>query len=346
MVRRWRRGFKDRVAPSTTAGNAARSPGEYANLGTDMLVLTEEQIRPLLFWDDLIPAMEAALAAFSEGRVIQPVRNMITIEEGRRYLGVMPAVAEAAMGLKLVSFYPGNAGTSVPTHLATILLFRSDTGQPLAAMDGRLITEMRTAAVSAAVTKYLSAPDSRVLALLGSGIQAEAHLEALSRVRQFDEVRVWSRNPVHARSFAERHNANAQPDARQAVLGADVVVTATSAIEPIMKGAWLKRGAHVNAVGSPRPTWRELDDEAMRSTMVVVDSREAVLKESGDVILSDANVFAEVGGIFSGAKPAKASETTVFKSVGIAAEDIAAAMLVYRRAVAQQQSADVSSTTP
>src|SRR5215212_10164351 len=124
-----------------------------------MLVLIEEQIRPLLRWDDLIPTMESALAAFSEGRVIQPVRNMITIEEGRRYLGVMPAVAEAAMGLKLVSFYPGNAGTSVPTHLATILLFRPDTGQPLAVMDGRLITEMRTAAVSAAVTKYLSAPE-------------------------------------------------------------------------------------------------------------------------------------------------------------------------------------------
>jgi ornithine cyclodeaminase/alanine dehydrogenase-like protein (mu-crystallin family) len=123
---------------------------------------------------------------------------MITIEEGRRYLGVMPAVAEAAMGLKLVSFYPGNAGTSVPTHLATILLFRPDTGQPLAVMDGRLITEMRTAAVSAAVTKHLSSPDSRVLALLGSGVQAEAHLEALSRVRKFDEVRVWSRNPEHA----------------------------------------------------------------------------------------------------------------------------------------------------
>jgi ornithine cyclodeaminase/alanine dehydrogenase-like protein (mu-crystallin family) len=310
-----------------------------------MLVLTEEQIRPLLRWDDLIPAMEAALAAFSEGRVIQPVRNMITIEEGRRYLGVMPAVAEAAMGLKLVSFYPGNAGTSVPTHLATILLFRSDTGEPLAVMDGRLITEMRTAAVSAAVTKYLSAPESRVLALLGSGVQAEAHLKALFRVRQFDEVRVWSRNPVHARSFAERHNANVQPDARQAVLGADVVVTATSAIEPILKGVWLKRGAHVNAVGSPRPTWRELDDETMRCT-VVVDSREAVLKESGDVILSKADIYAEVGEIFSGAKPARASETTVFKSVGIAAEDIAAAMLVYGRAVAQQQSGKPSSTTP
>ena len=237
IVRRKGLAFKDLIVAALSFPSGGKWPkiAKARQRGTcetrqDMLVLTEEQIRPLLRWDDLIPTMESALAAFSEGRVIQPVRNMITIEEGRRYLGVMPAVAEAAMGLKLVSFYPGNAGTSVPTHLATILLFRPDTGQPLAVMDGRLITEMRTAAVSAAVTKYLSAPESRVLALLGSGVQAEAHLKALSRVRQFDEVRVWSRNPEHARSFAERHNANAQPDARQAVLGADVVVTATSAI--------------------------------------------------------------------------------------------------------------------
>ena len=276
-----------------------------------MLVLTEEQIRPLLSWDDLIPLMEAALAAFSEGRVIQPIRNMITIEEGRRYLGVMPAVAEAAMGLKLVSFYPGNAGSGVPTHLATILLFRPDTGQPLAVLDGRMITEMRTAAVSAAVTKHLSAPGSRVLAILGSGVQAQAHLEALSRVRQFEEVRVWSRTPEHARSFAERHNARAV-DAEAAVRGADVVVTATNALQPVLKGEWLKPGAHVNSVGSPRPTWRELDDEAMRCTLVV-DSREAVLKESGDVILSNADIYAEVGEIFSGQR-IRGRQTRLFSS--------------------------------
>src|SRR3954453_11503945 len=245
-----------------------------------MLVLTEEQIRPLLRWDDLIPTMEAALAAFSAGRVIQPVRNMITIEEGRRYVGVMPAVAEAAMGLKLVSFYPGNAGTSVPTHLATILLFRSDTGQPLAVMDGRLITEMRTAAVSAAVTNYLAAPESRVLALLGSGVQAQAHLEALAQIRHFEEVRVWSRTAAHAERFAEQHGARVTTR-EAAIRGADVIVTATNAREPVLEGAWLKPGAHVNAVGSPRPGWRELDDRAMANTLVV-DSREAVLKESGD----------------------------------------------------------------
>src|SRR3954469_25554165 len=273
-----------------------------------MLVLMEEQIRPLLSWGDLIPTMESALAAFSQGRVIQPVRNMITIEEGRRYLGVMPAVAEGAMGLKLVSFYPGNSGTDVPTHLATIILFRPDTGQPLAVLDGRLITEMRTAAVSAAVTKHLSSPESRVLALLGSGVQAEAHLEALSEVRQFDEVRVWSRTPEHARTFAVRHNARAV-EAEAAVRGADIVVTATNSLDPILRGKWLKPGAHVNAVGSPRPTWRELDDDAMRCTLVV-DSREAVLKESGDVILSKADIYAEAGEIFSGIKEPRASDTT------------------------------------
>jgi thiomorpholine-carboxylate dehydrogenase len=292
--------------------------------------LDEESVRAVLRWDALIDAMEQGLAAFSAGRVIQPVRNMLTIEEGKRYLGIMPAVAEAAMGLKLVSFYPGNAGTGVPTHLAIILLFRTDTGEPLAVMDGRLITEMRTAAVSAAVTRHLAAPGSQVLALLGSGVQAEAHLEALRRVRHFTDVRVWSRTPAHARLFAEKHGAVLAPDAETAVRGADVVVTATNAREPILKGAWLKRGAHVNAVGSPRPTWRELDDAAMTAGSLVVDSREAVLKESGDVILSKAPIYAEIGEIFAGTKSRPpADQTTVFKSVGIAAEDIAAARLVF-----------------
>jgi len=292
-----------------------------------VMYLDEPAVRAALRWDQLIAEMEAALTALSQGRVIQPVRNTITIEEGKRYLAVMPAVAEDAMGLKAVSFYPGNAGTALPTHLAMILLFRPDTGEPLAVMDGRLITEMRTAAVSAAVTKYLASPDSRVLALLGSGVQAAAHLEALSQVRRFDEVRVWSRTPGHAQRFAREHGARAM-DAESAVRGADVVVTATNAAEPILKGAWLKRGAHVNAVGSPRPTWRELDDDAM-ANVLVVDSREAALKESGDVILSKAKIHAEAGEIFDVSKTVSASETTVFKSLGLAIEDVAAARLVY-----------------
>jgi len=292
--------------------------------------LDEESVRTVLRWENLIPAMESALAAFSCGRVLQPVRHMLTIEEGKRYLGIMPAVAKDAMGLKLVSFYPVNAGTGVPTHMAMVLLFRPDTGEPLAVMDGRLITEMRTAAVSAAATKRLASPESRVLALLGSGVQAKAHLQALARVRDFEDVRVWSRTPQHAKLFAEMHNVRAM-DAESAVHEADVVVTATSAREPILKGAWLKPGAHVNAVGSPRPTWRELDDEVM-ANVLVVDSREAVLKESGDVILSASPIYAEIGEIFAGTKPSPVSDTTVFKSVGIAAEDIAAARLVYEAA--------------
>lgn len=293
-----------------------------------VLHLGEDDVRALLRWDELIPAMEAALAAFSAGRVVQPVRNVITIEEDARYLGIMPAVADDAMGLKLVSFYPANAGTALPTHMAMVLLFRPQTGEPLAVMDGRLITEMRTAAVSAAVTARLAAPESRVLALLGSGVQAQAHLEALRCVRAFDDVRVWSPTRAHARRFAEEHGVRAADDAQAAVRGADVVVTATNAREPVLRGAWLKPGAHVNAVGACRPAWRELDDEAMRNVLVV-DSRAAASRESGDVILSGATIVAEAGELFAGEAHVAPSETTIFKSVGIAIEDIAAARLVY-----------------
>ena len=292
--------------------------------------LDERRVREALRWEPLIAAMETALADFSAGKVIQPVRNMLVIEEGKRYLGVMPAVAPDAMGVKLVSFYPGNAGTGVPTHLGIIVLSRPDTGEPLAVMDGRLITEMRTAAVSAAVTRRLAPRNSRILALLGSGVQARVHLEALSRVRQFDDVRVWSRSDEHAEQFALLHDIKAAPSAEAAVRDADVIVTATNAQAPFLKGQWLKRGALVNAVGSPRPTWRELDDELMNAATLVVNSREAVLKESGDVILSKAPIYAEVGEIFAGAKQMPSPDATiVFKSVGIAVEDIATAKLVY-----------------
>jgi thiomorpholine-carboxylate dehydrogenase len=289
--------------------------------------LSDADIAKVLSYQELIPAMEKALSAFSAGRVVQPVRSVLTIEEGQRYLGVMPAVTEDAMGAKLVSFYPKNAGSPVPTHMATIMLLEPDTGQPLAFLDGRLITEMRTAAVSAAVTKHLAPDDSRVLALLGSGVQAHAHLQALSHVCQFDEVRVWSRTPEHAQRFAALNRAKAMAP-EPAVRGADVIVTATASTQPVLKGEWLKPGAHVNAVGAARPTWRELDDNAMHNVLVV-DSREAVLEESGDVILSKASIFAEVGELFAGRKTAQRSATTVFKSVGLAVEDIATARLVY-----------------
>jgi thiomorpholine-carboxylate dehydrogenase len=298
-----------------------------------VMFIGEADVHKHLEWGPLIATMEEALIGFSAGRVIQPVRNMLTIEEGKRYLGIMPAVADDAMGLKLVCFYPGNAGTAVPTHTAMILLFRPETGEPLAVMDGRLITEMRTAAVSAAVTNRLAAPNSRVLALLGSGVQAKAHLEAIRQVRPIQEVRVWSQTPDNAKRFADANGATAM-DAEGAVRGADIIVTATNAREPVLKGGWLKRGAHVNTVGSPRPTWREVDDEAM-ANILIVDSREAVLKESGDVILSKAEIFAEAGELLAKTKVPPVGATTIFKSVGIAIEDLAAAQLVFDHASGQ-----------
>jgi thiomorpholine-carboxylate dehydrogenase len=290
--------------------------------------LNDPEIAPVLRYEQLIPAMEGALAAFSAGKVTQPVRTMLTVEEGRGYLGVMPAVMSGTMGAKLVCFYPKNAATELPTHLATIVLFDSTSGRPLAFLDGRRITEMRTAAVSAAVTRHLAPPGARVLALLGSGVQAQAHLEALRHVCRFEEVRVWSRNGVNAQQFASRHGARAM-DAEAAVRDADVVVTATSSQQPVLRGEWLKRGAHVNAVGACLPSWRELDDTAMRGSVLIVDSRDAALRESGDVILSRAGIFAEAGELFAGTRQVPPGATTVFKSLGLAVEDIATARLVY-----------------
>jgi thiomorpholine-carboxylate dehydrogenase len=291
-----------------------------------MIHLDDDAVRKALRWDALIVAMERALADFSSGRVVQPLRNWLTVEEGSRFLGVMPAATNEAIGVKLVSFYPRNAGTPVPTVTAVVMLFKPETGEPIASIDANRLTAMRTAAVSAAVTQRLASPESRVLALLGSGVQAATHLAALGHVRRFDEVRVWSRTREHAEAFAASHGATAM-DAQSAVRGADVIVTATPAREPILEGSWLKPGAHVNAVGAPMPTWRELDDEAMRN-VVVVESREAVAHESGDVILSKAQIYAEAGELFAETKPSPMSETTVFKSVGMAVEDVVAAKLV------------------
>jgi ornithine cyclodeaminase/alanine dehydrogenase-like protein (mu-crystallin family) len=290
--------------------------------------LDDADIARVLTYERLIPAMEQALTAFSRGEVTQPVRSVIPVEPGQRYLGVMPAVMSGCMGAKLVCFYPKNAAAGLPTHLAAIALFESETGHPLAFLDGRRITEMRTAAVSAAVTRHLAPPGARVLALLGSGVQARAHLEALRHIARFEEVRVWSRNPTHAQEFASRHGARAM-EAEAAVRGADVIVTATHSAEPVLRGEWLEQGAHVNAVGACLPSWRELDDAAMRDSILIVDSREAALQESGDVILSQAPIFAEAGEVFAGTRHVRRDATTVFKSLGLAVEDIASARLVY-----------------
>ena len=295
------------------------------------LFLDEEQVREHLRMADLIPAMEKALVDFSTGKVTQPVRSVINIDPPGGFLGLMPALTSDGLGLKAVTFYPSNAQRGIPTHMATIFLVDPQTGTPLAVMDGRLITEMRTAAVSAAATKLLASPDATVLAVLGSGVQARSHIETLRLVREFEEIRVWSPTLEHAQRFASEVGATAMP-VEEAVHGADVIVTVTSSKTPVLKGTWLKSGSHVNAIGACRPDWRELDDEAMQRAVVFVDSREGALKESGDVILSGATIYAELGEALAGKVPPRTNETTIFKSLGMAVEDIVAAMLVYRAA--------------
>ena len=292
--------------------------------------LDENAVGRLLRMEEVIPAMERALAAFSSGKVVQPTRVMVPVAEHRGFFGLMPAYTGAALGTKLVAFYPHN--TEIPTHHATILLFKPETGEPLVTMDGRLITEMRTAAVSAVATEHLARSNASVLAIIGSGVQARSHLEALRLVREFREVRVWS--PRRARAFAEEYGISAAASAEDAVRGADVVVTATTSPTPVLFGEWFSPGVHVNAVGAPRPDWRELDDEVLERARVYVDSREAARKESGDVIAAG-RIFAEVGEVVSGAKPGRQSdeEVTLFKSLGLAVEDVATAELVYRKAL-------------
>jgi len=209
------------------------------------------------------------------------------------------------------------------------VMFKAETGEPLAVLDGRLITEMRTAAASAVATQHLARPDAAVLGILGSGVQAKSHLAALRHVRSFKEVRVWS--PRNAPAFAQRHGVKAVPSAADAVRGADVVVVAASSTTPILRGTWLSPGAHVNAIGATRPDWRELDDDLVTTARLFVDSREAALRESGDVIAAKSEVT-EIGAVVGGAAPGRQSdhEITLFKSVGVAVEDVAAAALVLR----------------
>ncbi|HKP04713.1 MAG TPA: ornithine cyclodeaminase family protein [Chthoniobacterales bacterium] len=282
----------------------------------------EDKVRQLLGIDALISAMRQVLAEFSAGKWQQPLRGVLAQNGG--FFGVMPASGES-MGIKMVTFYPGN--TDLPTHMAVIALFDPKTGEPLALMDGRYITEMRTAAVSAVATDALAASDAKVLTLLGAGVQAGAHLEVLRHVRPFEEVRVWNHHREKAEAFAAEHGIKAM-EIEEAVRGAHVVVTATSARTPILKGEWLNPGTHVNAVGASRPDWRELDDDAMKNVLIV-DSYEGARKESGDVILSGATPFAELGEILNGTKRIEPGVTTVFKSLGMAVEDVAAARLVY-----------------
>lgn len=299
-----------------------------------MLHISETETERLLDLTELRETMERALIDFSSSRVTQPLRTILRIEEYDGWFGLMPAIYGDVIGTKLVTFFPKNADRGLHTHDAVVQLFRTETGEPLAVVGGRTITALRTAAVSALATHMLARPDSRVLAILGSGVQARTHRQALKLVREFEEVRVWSRTPEHASRFADETGARAT-EAEEAVAGADVIVTVTSASEPILRGRWLKEGAHVNAVGAVGPLNREIDDHAMKDSVVIVESREAALRESADIVQSGASIYAELGELLAGTVPPPAARITIYKSLGIAVEDVAAARLVYEKALRQ-----------
>ncbi len=300
------------------------------------LHLDDATVRRLLPLDALLPAMRRALIDLSAGRVVQPLRTVMDVPAEQGYLFLKPALTGDALATKLITLMPGNPARGLPTLLATIVLMDPATGRTLAVMDGTWITELRTAAVSAVAADAIVPPGPKVVALLGSGALARTHALALRAVRPISEIRVWSRHPANVARCAAEVGGVACTHAEQAVRGADIVCTVTNATEPVLAGAWLKPGAFVAAVGAPRPTWRELDDAAMRNP-VIADSRHSAEHEAGDVIGSGATVFAEIGEILAGTRVAPpAGATVIFKALGQAVEDAVCARLVYDRALAER----------
>jgi thiomorpholine-carboxylate dehydrogenase len=297
------------------------------------LHLSDAEVRRLLELEPLIAGVRQALIDLSAGRVVQPLRSVMELGSDGGLLFLKPVQAGDVLATKLITLMPKNAERGLPTLLATIVLMDAGTGATLAVMDGTWITALRTAAASAVAVDCLTPAGPKVVAMLGSGVLARTHALALRAVRPISEIRVWSRNPDNVRKCAAEIRGVESRTAEEAVRGADIVCTVTNASEPVLEGAWLKRGALVAAVGAPRPTWRELDDEAMKN-VVIADSYEAAREESGDVILSGASVSAEIGEILAGTRPCPPPGTTiVFKALGQAVEDAVAARLVYRKKI-------------
>jgi ornithine cyclodeaminase/alanine dehydrogenase-like protein (mu-crystallin family) len=309
------------------------------------LWLSEADVREVLSLPDLIEAIESAVVAFSAGKVTQPVRTVLETPGG--FFGSMPAYAGSipAMGAKLVTVFHGNTGKGLPTHLATIILLDPQTGGLLATMDGRYITEVRTAAASAVAARHLALPEASVLAIIGSGVQARSHLELLPLVRKFKEIRCWSPTAANAQKLVsefDRLPVRIEESAQAAVQGADVIALVTASNSPVIQDAWVKPGACVISVGACRPTQREMDPALVARAVLVVDSRAAALKESGDVVqgiregrFDETHVVAELGQVAADPRLGRTNQEqiTIFKSLGMAVEDVAAAELVYRRAM-------------
>lgn len=295
--------------------------------------------------------MERVLAALTNGEALNPLRQGLRLPEQRGLMGVMPAYVGPlnSFGLKIVSVFPNNAGTNHDSHQGAVLLFDATHGSLQAILDGSSITAIRTAAVSGVATKLLARDDAKSLALLGSGVQAHTHLNAMLVARKISHLSVWSPNAEHVANFVQTIRqrglaATAAANVHEAVKGADIVCTTTSALEPILKGSWLSPGTHVNAVGSSIPSTRELDSAAVAMAKLFVDRRESTLNEAGDFlipkregIIGDDHIKGELGEILTGRVTGRegSDEITLFKSLGLGVEDVASARLIYENAVQQ-----------
>lgn len=313
----------------------------------NVLVISHEDVARLLPMDACIEVMAEAMRTTNRGGAVLPLRSVVWMPDRTGMIGLMPGFlgAPASLGLKVVSIFPGNHGTGYDSHQGVVMLFDIQHGFPLAIMDASSITAIRTAAVSGVATRALARDDAGDLAILGAGVQAATHLAAMRAVRPIRRVRVWSRNRGHAQRFADASPiaVEVMETARAAVEGADLVCTTTSAREPVLEGAWLGPGAHVNAVGACFATARELDTAAVVRSRLIVDRRESTLNESGDFLIpkaegaiGDDHIAGELGDVLLGQLVGRRSpdEVTLYKSLGIAIQDLAAAHHIYAQAVA------------
>jgi len=319
----------------------------------DVLVLNAEEVTRLLPMPECIKVMRDALAALARGEALVPLRTIMRVPGVGGFLGLMPGYIapasgqDGALGMKAVSVFPGNAKRGIDTHQGAVLLFEADTGRLRALMDGAAITAIRTAAVSGVATDLLARPDAGELAILGAGVQARTHLEAIAAVRPLRKVRIWSRNAEHAAALSSELRPRFQvpieaaPSPEAAVRAADIIATVTASPEPILEHRWLKEGVHINAVGSSIPTSREIDTATMVAARLFVDRRESALAEAGDLLIAMGegavkgdHVQAELGEVIIGKHRGRRSpgELTLFKSLGLAVEDVAAAAYLARRA--------------
>jgi ornithine cyclodeaminase len=313
----------------------------------NVLVLSHADVVRLLTMESCIEVMAQALRTTSQGDAVQPLRSVVWMPDRTGMVGLMPGFlgTPASLGLKVVSIFPGNHGTGFDSHQGVVMLFDIKHGSPLAIMDASSITAIRTAAVSGVATRALARDDAGDLAILGSGVQAATHLAAMRAVRPIRRVRVWSRSLANAQRFAAQSPVAVEvmPTARAAVEGADLVCTTTASREPVLEGAWLRAGAHINAVGACFAVARELDTAAVVRSRLIVDRRESTLNESGDFLIpraegaiGDDHIAGELGDVLLGRAVGRRGpdDVTLFKSLGIAVEDLAAAHFLYAQAIA------------